>query len=538
MSESAYRHDLARAPGLDAGAVSGRWLAAVHLTLLLVALAPLALVEIPALVDYPNHLARMHVLASLEGSPELAAIYAADWAVLPNLAMDAVVPWLAGLMGVTAAGKLFIAATMIAIVGGTLALQRAVQGRIGLASLAVYLLLFNYILGLGFLNYLLGVGLALLLLAVWIASEGRRPWARLVLGALGAVLLFFCHLAAFATYALCVAGYELWRWHGRRPRSFAALVRRAVFAGSQCLPAAALFLAASPTSRAELEILYELPQKLIAPLAPTLFYAEPFDFALGLAVLGLLAVSRMCGAWRLEPALALPAAGLALSVLLVPTWALGNWANDIRLTVPLALLLVAGCRPRPLGRRSAAVLGLAGLVVFGVRMAGVSQDWRAFDRLYGEMRTAAAELEPGARVLPAVDDWSKARDVAPTDYHRLFYHMPALLVLDRPVFVPTLFTAAGRQPLSVRDAYRAIDAPHAKPIPLETLVLAADPGARDEIYRNRRMGEFNDRFAGWPETFDYVLLFDFGAPRNPLPGLLTPAGGGSFFTLYAVAPPN
>jgi hypothetical protein len=326
-------------------------------------------------------------------------------------------------------------------------------------------------------------------------------------------------------------------WQRARPRRFAALLRRGVFAGGPCLPTLALFLAASPTSEVALDLLYELPQKLLAPFVPLIFYAEPLDFALAAAGLALIAVARLCGALRFAPALALPAAGLALSVLLVPTWALGNWANDIRLAVPLALVLVAGCRLEPVGRRTAVVLGLAALAFFAVRMGGVVQDWRAFDRLYGEMRTAAAELAPGARVLPAVDDWSEIRAVAPVGYRRLFYHMPALLVLERPVFVPTLFTAAGRQPLSVRAPYAAIDAPHIQPLPLDTLVAAVDPGAREEIARTGRKGDFSHRFAGWPARFDYLLMFDFGTPRNPLPDRLTPVRSGSFFTLYAVTPP-
>ena len=232
--------------------------------------------------------------------------------------------------------------------------------------------------------------------------------------------------------------------------------------------------------------------------------------------------------------MAVPAIGLALAVLLVPTWILGNRANDFRLMVPLALLVVAGCRVEPASRRSAAALCVVCLAVFGVRIAAVTDSWIQYDRLYGELRTAAADLEPGARILPAIDDPSRILDVAPTSYRRLFYNAPPLLALERPVFVPTLFTAEGRQPLSVRAAYAAIDAPHLQPMPVETLVLGVDPEAGEEIYRTRRTGRFHYRFAGWPETFDHVLMFDFGTPRNPLPGLLTPSRRGTYFTLYAI----
>ena len=58
-------------PSAIGARAGGRLLALAHLVLLAAALAPLFLVEIPALVDYPNHLARMHILAELGGSPEL-----------------------------------------------------------------------------------------------------------------------------------------------------------------------------------------------------------------------------------------------------------------------------------------------------------------------------------------------------------------------------------------------------------------------------------------------------------------------------------
>ncbi len=44
------------------------------------------------LVDYPNHLARMAVLAKLPHDPTLQAFYALAWRPIPDLAMDVLVP--------------------------------------------------------------------------------------------------------------------------------------------------------------------------------------------------------------------------------------------------------------------------------------------------------------------------------------------------------------------------------------------------------------------------------------------------------------
>lgn len=49
---------------------------------------------IPPLSDYANHLARMHVIATLDTNPHLQRYYQIDWQIVPNLIMDLVVPLL------------------------------------------------------------------------------------------------------------------------------------------------------------------------------------------------------------------------------------------------------------------------------------------------------------------------------------------------------------------------------------------------------------------------------------------------------------
>ena len=42
--------------------------------------------------DYPNHLARMFVITHIATDPILARMYEVNWNVVPNLAMDLIVP--------------------------------------------------------------------------------------------------------------------------------------------------------------------------------------------------------------------------------------------------------------------------------------------------------------------------------------------------------------------------------------------------------------------------------------------------------------
>ena len=90
---------------------------------------PLIYTLVPPLQDYPNHLARMFALASLPGNETLGRFYQVEWAAIPNLIMDLVVPPLVPVFGVYLAGRIFIGATLLLMLLGPMALQRAVYGR-------------------------------------------------------------------------------------------------------------------------------------------------------------------------------------------------------------------------------------------------------------------------------------------------------------------------------------------------------------------------------------------------------------------------
>jgi hypothetical protein len=94
------------------------------------ALLPLVWTAVPPLVDYPNHLARMWILVHGAEIPELARNYATHWRILPDLGMDLVVWALSWVMPVEQAGRVFIAVTMLALVGGTVSLHRVLHRRL------------------------------------------------------------------------------------------------------------------------------------------------------------------------------------------------------------------------------------------------------------------------------------------------------------------------------------------------------------------------------------------------------------------------
>src|ERR1700683_3485584 len=61
---------------------------AFYLVVLGLLAVPIMSVLVPPLADYPNHLARMHILAAYAGSSALQANYVAAWELSPYLAID------------------------------------------------------------------------------------------------------------------------------------------------------------------------------------------------------------------------------------------------------------------------------------------------------------------------------------------------------------------------------------------------------------------------------------------------------------------
>lgn len=88
-------------------------------------LAPLFLVDVPSVLDYPNHLARMYVLAFGAHDPILSRMYEQHWAIIPDLAIDLVLPEMLKFLPIYLAGRLVLAATLLMPLLGVIACHRA-----------------------------------------------------------------------------------------------------------------------------------------------------------------------------------------------------------------------------------------------------------------------------------------------------------------------------------------------------------------------------------------------------------------------------
>jgi hypothetical protein len=202
-------------------------------------LYPVLSVEVPALCDYLNHLARMHILANIDNSEALRSLYRVHWQMIPYLAMDASFAVLDHFATIYNAGRVFVAMCVVLPVVSVAALHYAVHRRVSFVPVTAFLFCYNYLLSWGFLNYLPALCLAALLFAGWIGSTEWSRWPRAAMFCVLATVLYLSHLVAFGAYCLSVSTYQLsrvWRTGFRPPRKIAA---DWLAAGFQALPAGA-----------------------------------------------------------------------------------------------------------------------------------------------------------------------------------------------------------------------------------------------------------------------------------------------------------
>ncbi|MBV9522401.1 MAG: hypothetical protein JO010_06395 [Alphaproteobacteria bacterium] len=424
--------------------------AALFAACFFVAAVPVLSVTIPPLVDYPNHLARMHIIAAGEASPFLRDFYEISWRPVPDLAMDLIVPALAKAMPLLWAGKVFLLLSFALLAGGTAALHQALFRRWSAWPCLAFLFLYNRPLLWGFANFVFAVGLALLGAALWIGLRRRSALLRHALAILIALALFLSHLFAFGAYALIILGYEIGCLRERGRLGAGAALRALAAASGQFIIPAVIFLLSAQAGGADGAVVYSrFLRKLDLFFNVLDNYIPWFDIASFLALAALFLLGCWRGAIKLHPAMGPPLLALLAAQLLMPNRLLGAAGVDHRMPLVLALLLIGSSTAVAItGRRARAiVMGLA--MLFLARTAIIEAVWLDGEHALKPLVAALMHLPPGSRVAVAYPP--SAVHVPRRDPPVL--HLAALAVIGADAFVPTLFADPRHQPLRLRAPY-------------------------------------------------------------------------------------
>jgi hypothetical protein len=486
-------------------------------------LVPVFMVAVPPLADYVNHLARMYVISVQGRDAHLDAFYRIEWQLIPNLAMDLIVPVVARVVDVFRAGQLFTTLTILVMVTGPIAVQRALHGRANPFPLTAFVLVYNGVFLIGLMNYLMGVGLGTWGLACWIALERRPIVLRMVVSAVFCGLLYVCHLYTLGLYGIAIGAYELWAWSTRRFRLDRKVLLSLVALIVPVLPVVPLLLGSATWTLAG-EYAWSSQSKIDGLEMVFRTYTDTWDLTvlwLAGAALGWALHKRLLS---IHPA-AVPLVVVgAVAFLAMPYTFFGSDMADQRMPVAILFMVIGFVRLDTDDRWTRA--GFLALVIgFALlRVGDVALHWAKIGRIFDDFRASLVDVERGARILVAYADDPKGTQAE----QDAISHAPCLAMIERSSLVSTAFTVKGKQIMTVKRAFRAqVDTEDGVPPSISQLVATSYVREDDEPREH-----FWDK---WTEEDDYVyVLYTEREADNPDPSNLELVHDGKGFQLYRI----
>jgi hypothetical protein len=256
--------------------------------------------------------------------------------------------------------------------------------------------------------------------------------------------------------AILVGGYELeWLWRHRDDARAAR--RRVAMAIAPLLLPLALYTQ-SPLSPVAVGLEWPtLDGKLRELVMPFSNYLLPLDIATAVVAAGFVATCALFGRCRVTLGSGIALVVTAVLFALAPNAVKGTFLFDTRFVINLGFLLFGAVLPVPQPR--VAVAGFA--LLFAVRMLVLGEAWREQRHDVADMRTTIASVQPGDRVLLAFVTHKDAPAYwqdGPINRHLsiglpLYYHLPALLLIERSAFWPYLFDDPSQQPIEALPPY-------------------------------------------------------------------------------------
>jgi hypothetical protein len=484
------------------------------------AVMPVLLPNIPpAMVDYNNHLARMFVLAR-DGTAQAHPYYQVTWSLVPNLAMDLIVPGLGRHIGVETVNRLFYLLSQILIVTGAMALERAVKGRLQIAGFAALIFLYSMPFAFGFENFEFGLGCALWGFACAIWLQDRTWFARLAGHTAFIALLFTAHMFALGIYGFAVGLHELWRAWSRRTPLYETSARFFALAIPSLL-LAILMIAAHGNVGGSGNV-WVFSNKATWVLHILSGYSMAVSELGVLALIWLIAALARRRALRLEQSAAWQLAGFSALYLAMPFRLFDTAFVDMRVVVALALILPAFVSisfPGQTWRRIAIAVAAAITIL---NIGDVTRVWLSYREDFAAAKKSFALLPKGAIVLTAQTGDGDDPPADLTDYPA--FNVPTLAVHYADAFVPHLFTAPGKQPVTARAEWQRLDIPEGGFLPIKFLKYIVERGApagTPPFVEN------------WARDFEYLYLIGPAIP-NPMPDRLAFLTSGPRFALYRI----
>ncbi|WP_237213487.1 hypothetical protein [Falsiroseomonas oryziterrae] len=493
-------------------------------------LVPVALVRIPPVLDYPNHMARLWLVAGNIAVPPMSEIYALDWSrAVVNSGMD-MVAWLIGpLLGGEMVARLMLGLSLVLPPAGAAVLARTMSGRWPWTVLLLPLLAWNQVFTAGFLSLQIGIGLACFAASGAIVLQRRAPRSLVPACATAAALITVMHPIAAVFLAGLLGAERL--WDDRRHHWD---IRGAVRAAAPAALGTLIVLLLSPVPPGQESASTSWIMPAYAGLASRAFALIGPFFSHSVVTEGipLLGLALLLGYAVIRSQIGLHRGYAAAATVLAATAALGpanlgdTGSLDIRLAGMAVLVFVVGLRPPAVSRRVQAGLASALFAATLVRTVWIVDLWYQAEHDADAVRIALTGVPAGAAILPVGPrpiDWNAIPAWRRSTVTVAYGNLPLLAIPERQAFVPWLFTGAGKQPIRVLPPWNEIAVPDG---------LLPEP--RHLSDRSATVLRFAPYLADWPNRFDYVLVLNADQGADPLPSNLQLVRDAGFAQLWRV----
>lgn len=457
------------------------------LVILSLFLAVVWVFKYPPLLDYSNHLARIHIFENLS-HPHFEPFFNFEIGVPTNLAIDGIASFLTLIFPIDVAGRLFISIVIALTLFAPVFLSRVLHGRVTAIALLFAVFVFNTAMLMGFLNFLFGTALAIIGFGVHLLMDKRetKAWKRVLIGSLIAIAVFMSHVYGFAVYAVCIGSYYLIKLG---IRDFKTLVLNAL----QFVPVSvllAIFVAQSMSTditapnSAFLEAV-SVPTEVDSPplRAIDVEGVEAMDVPLKTAAWEHHVPIRLWMTWKKMSRLWVQygdhAGWLGLFCILLGGLYVRNrvWPTTRSLLVPFAVLMALALYlppvlwgahhvhwrffiPAAMFAAGTFAMPRSDLVTQSSILAGISGlSLLQSGLVYAHFSRADAHQQLVIELFQDIPEGSKVLSIAPSgDPHQLefpipFTHMVTLGVIEKNSFVPSMFAYSIQQPLRYRSPY-------------------------------------------------------------------------------------
>lgn len=417
---------------------------------------PVLTVTYTPLVDYPNHLARVHILYKYADVPAYQSAYTRVLEPLPNLAMELLLLPLLPFVDILAAGKIFLTLTLLLFIVGCHQLGTAIHGRPTWLVLPSLFFVYNSMFFYGFVNYIVGVGVFCLALACRLRLRVKWTVGRFLMLTLLAFLSFVAHLSAYLFIGVTMVVVTAWDYFtGKEDLRTAALnltplVLPLVFFVVFMMGGGTLGHVQSNT----------VSGKIIGVLSLVLTYNYTLDSLLMMGFLGVLIVllTRLQRV-RVDWPIFLSAAIFAFLYLLSPKVLFGSSSADARLILPAALLFTLSLK-LSVPPITARLLLLLLLSLASIRVVFIWRTWVNLDKRIAAEVEVLKQLPSGATVYPI---FVRSESRQEQKVERSLVHIVLYATIYRQALVPTLFTQEGQVNIAFRYKPNYTQPPHQQP---------------------------------------------------------------------------